>query len=91
MRKRPSHQFRDTQGNIAHFVSNGKDITERKRSEEELRALNSIMEAVHRSSDLKEVLKCCYREGYGINGYRYCWDIMRDVLKMRWMIILRSR
>lgn len=55
MRKRPSHQFRDTQGNIAHFVSNDKDITERKRSEEELRVLHNIMEAVHRSSDLKEV------------------------------------
>src|SRR3990172_4897175 len=32
-----------------------RDITERKRSEEELRTLNTITEAVHKSSDLKEV------------------------------------
>src|SRR3989304_4514611 len=32
-----------------------RDVTERKRSEEELRILNTVMEAVHKSSDLKEV------------------------------------
>src|SRR3989337_681546 len=47
--------IRDTQGNITYFVSTGKDITERKRSDEELRTLNTITEAVHKSSDLKEV------------------------------------
>src|SRR3990172_330414 len=47
--------IRDTQGNITYFVSTGKDITERKRSEEELRTLNTITDAVHKSSDLKEV------------------------------------
>jgi len=47
--------IRDTQGNITYFVSTGKDITERKRSEEELRILNTITDAVHKSSDLKEV------------------------------------
>ena len=47
--------IRDTQGNITYFVSTGKDITERKRSDEELRTLNTITDAVHKSSDLKEV------------------------------------
>ncbi len=47
--------IRDTQGNITYFVSTGKDITERRRSEEELRTLNTITDAVHKSSDLKEV------------------------------------
>ena len=36
------------------FILNS-DITERKRSEEELRLLNTITDAVHKSSDLKEV------------------------------------
>jgi two-component system, sensor histidine kinase and response regulator len=47
--------IRGTQGNITHFVSTGKDITERKRAEEEMRVLNALMESVHKSSDLREV------------------------------------
>ncbi|HZX15211.1 MAG TPA: CHASE3 domain-containing protein, partial [Thermodesulfobacteriota bacterium] len=39
---------------LAIFIINS-DITERKRSEEELRTLYTITEAVHKSSDLKEV------------------------------------
>src|SRR3990172_8729636 len=46
------HRIRET---VVGRVWSFRDVTERQRSEEALRTLNTIMEAVHKSSDLKEV------------------------------------
>src|SRR3989304_8091395 len=47
--------IKDAQGNITYCVSTGKDSAERRQVEEELRILNTVMEAVHKSSNLKDV------------------------------------
>src|SRR3972149_822679 len=48
----PPHRIRET---VVGRVWSFRDVTERKREEEELRILNALTEAVHKSSDLKEV------------------------------------
>ncbi|MBI3537272.1 MAG: PAS domain S-box protein [Chloroflexi bacterium] len=54
--------IRDAQGNITHFVSTGRDVTERKRAEEEiqrrlneLQAVNSISSALRAARNLEEM------------------------------------
>ncbi|HLE24151.1 MAG TPA: GAF domain-containing protein [Thermodesulfobacteriota bacterium] len=42
-------------GGFAGYIGSAIDVAERKHIEDELKTLNAIMEAVHRSSDLKEV------------------------------------
>ncbi len=46
------HRIKET---VVGRVWSFRDVTERRRAEEELRILNTITEAVHKSSDLKEV------------------------------------
>lgn len=49
--------IRDTDGQITHYVSTGKDVTERRRMEEELRDLNASLEqrVRERTAQLEDV------------------------------------
>ncbi|MEK6752792.1 MAG: PAS domain S-box protein [Chloroflexota bacterium] len=46
--------LKDTRGNITHFVSTGKDVTERKQAEQEIQKLNAELEqrVAERTADL---------------------------------------
>ena len=48
--------LRDKQGSITHFVSTGRDITERKKTEEEIRLLLTITQAVGEAADFHSAL-----------------------------------
>jgi PAS domain S-box-containing protein len=54
--------IRDNQGNITHFVSTGKDITERVRNEKIQSVLFQISEATSVSSNLEDLLQIVHQQ-----------------------------
>ncbi|MBX7258464.1 MAG: PAS domain S-box protein [Candidatus Hydrogenedentes bacterium] len=70
----------DADGSITHFIAVKEDITERKRSEEELRRMNRALralsecnEALVRPTDEQHLLEDVCRIVHEVGGYVFVW------------------
>ena len=77
--------LRDRQGNITHFVSTGKDITERMQRERELEAVATVSGALRAAQTLDEMLPLLLDVTLGVlhatQGAIWLYDPAKDELR----------
>jgi PAS domain S-box-containing protein len=76
--------LKDEEGRVTGVISSARDITERKRAEQEREALHSIGEAINTDASLDEILRIIHKNikkvMYAENCYIALWDEITGIM-----------